>query len=177
MGIEKIAYHIVIVVAAAILHPALDCVGSPKPSDPSDPASMDQPEARALYGKMIEAIRSAKTLSYESRLREEVDDEKWEPWTYRVWMKKPNFFYVETLTKEGENHGILVGDGQYAWSYWPNGRPWFSGEDRGQAYIKYQKTRFNVYMKEPASGKYSIGYSVVMKKSNCFPVLNPSVFQ
>jgi peroxiredoxin/outer membrane lipoprotein-sorting protein len=138
---------------------------------------MDQPEARALYKKMIEAIRSAKTLSYESCLREEVDGEKWEPWTYRVWMKKPNLFYVETITKDGENHGILVGDGQYAWSYWPNGRPWFSGEDRGEAYIKYQKTRFNVYMKEPAPGRYSIAYSVVMKKSNCFPVLDPSVFQ
>ena len=168
---KTISFIIITIFASAFSYQVSDCVGS------SHPATMDQPEARALYKKMIEAIRSAKTLSYESNLREEVDDEKWEPWTYRVWMKKPNFFYVETITKDGANHGILVGDGQYAWSYWPNGRPWFSGEDRGEAYIKYQKTRFHVYMKEPAPGKYSIGYSVVMKKSNCFPVLDPSVFQ
>lgn len=170
---ETIAFIIVTIIAAAFLHPVSNCMGSPKRHEPSHPAKMDEPEARALYKKMIEAIRSAKTLSYESNLRDEVDGEKWEPWTYRVWMKKPNFFYVETMTKDGANHGILVGDGQYAWSYWPNGRPRFSGEDHDV----YKKTRFNVYMKEPAPGKYSIGYAKVMLKSNCFPVLNPSVFQ
>jgi peroxiredoxin/outer membrane lipoprotein-sorting protein len=145
-----------------------------QPQKPSKATFKDQSKARALYGKMTEAIRKAETLSYESCLRDEVDGEKW----YRVWMKKPNFFYVETTTKDGANHGILVGDGQYAWSYWPNGRPWFSGEDRGEGYIKYQKTRFNVYMKEPAPpGKFSISYAKILQKSNCFPVVDPSVFQ
>jgi peroxiredoxin/outer membrane lipoprotein-sorting protein len=170
---KSIIQTIVIVVAAVFLNLVSDCVGSPERHEPSQPTIKDEPRARALYKKMIEAIRSARTLSYESCLREEVDGENWEPWTYRVWMKKPNFFYVETTTKDGINHGILVGDGQYAWSYWPNGRPWFSAEDRDA----YKKTRFQVYMKEPASGKYSIGYAKVMLKSNCFPVLNPSVFQ
>jgi len=170
---EKITYIAIFIVAAACLYPVSDCMGSPKQHELSRPTSKDELEARALYKKMIEAIRGAKTLSYESCLREEVDGEKWEPWTYQVWMKKPNFFHVETMTKDGANHGILVGDGRYAWSYWPNGRPWFSGEDHDD----YEKSRFNVYMKEPAPGKYSIGYAKVMLKSNCFPVLNPSVFQ
>ncbi|MGD2095177.1 MAG: TlpA disulfide reductase family protein, partial [Phycisphaerales bacterium] len=59
-------------------------------------------------------------------------------------------------------------------SYWPNGRPRFRGED----YAAYQKSRFNVYMKEPVGpDKYSIGHAKVMAKSNCLPVLDPSVFQ
>ena len=174
---KNVTWAIVNVTVAVFLCPALDCFGSVQQQQSSEVTIKDEPQARALYKKMLETIRNAKTLSYESHLREEVDGETWDPWTYRVWMKKPNFFHVETTTKDGNNHGILVGDGQTAWSYWPNGRPWFSGEDRGEAYIQYQKTRFNVYMKEPAPGRYSIGYSVVMKKSNCFPVLNPSMFQ
>jgi peroxiredoxin/outer membrane lipoprotein-sorting protein len=150
------------------------CGGAPQRQEPSNPIGRDQPEARALYNKMIGSIRKAETLSYESNLREEVDGDKWDPWTYRVWMKKPNFFRVETVTKDGTKHAILVGDGGHAWSYFPNGRPWFSGEDRGA----YEKSRSDVYVKEPAPpGKYSIGYSIALKKSNCFPILNPSVFQ
>ncbi len=167
-------WTVVVVVGAAFLCLTPDCAGSPQQQKPSNLIIQDEPEARALYGKMTEAIRKTKTLSYESSLREETDGDKWEPWTYRVWMKKPNFFRVETINKDGKNHGILVGDGRYAWSYWPNGRPWFSGEDDDS----YKKSRFNVYMEEPAPpGKYSIGYSVVLKKSNCFPIVNPSVFQ
>jgi peroxiredoxin/outer membrane lipoprotein-sorting protein len=168
---KKTTYIAVIIVVAAFLCAPSDCVGSSKQNESFIPILKDDPKARALYKKMIEAIRSANTLSYESRLQEEADGEKWEPLTYRVWMKKPNFFYVEKENKDGANHGILIGDGQYAWSYWPNGRPEFSGED----YSDYKKTRLNVYMKEPAPEKYSIGYAKVM--INCFPVLNPSVFQ
>ena len=175
---KNVIRPIAIIVGAVLLFLTSECVGSSKQPEQAHPTIKNEPQARALYQKMIGTIHSAETLSYVSNLQEKVDGEKWDPWTYSVWMKKPNYFHVETTTKEGKNHGILVGDGEYAWSYWPNGRPWFSGEDRGDAYIKYQKTRFNVYMKEPAPpGKYSIGYSVIMKKSNCFPVLNPSVFQ
>ncbi|MBN2315544.1 MAG: redoxin domain-containing protein [Sedimentisphaerales bacterium] len=175
---EKITYTLIIVIIAASLFPAPNGFGSAQQQKSSEVTIKDEPRARALYKEMIETIRFAKTLSYESRLQEDDDGEKWDPVTYHVWMKKPNFFRLETEDKDGKNRGILIGDGQTAWSYWPNGRPWFSGEDRGEAYINYQKTRFNVYMKEPAlPGGYSIGYSIVLKKSNCFPILNPSVFQ
>jgi len=171
---EIVTCTIVVVVAVVFLSLIPDGFGSAQQQKSSEATFKDEPQARALYKKMNETIRTAKTLSYESILREKVDGENWEPWTYRVWMKKPNFFYVETITKDSMNHGILVGDGQYAWSYWPNGRPRFSGEDNDA----YKKSRFNVYMKEPAApGKFSIGYAKVMQKSNCFPVLNPSVFQ
>jgi peroxiredoxin/outer membrane lipoprotein-sorting protein len=174
---EIVTCTVVIIVSAVFSYTVPDSFGSAQQQKFSEATFKDDPQARALYKKMMQTIRTAETLSYESNLQEEVDGEKWEPWTYRVWMKKPNFFRVETKDKDGKNHGILVGDGEYAWSYWPNGRPWFSGEDRGEAYIKYQKTRFNVYMRELAPGSYSIRYSTIMKKSNCFPVLDPSVFQ
>jgi peroxiredoxin/outer membrane lipoprotein-sorting protein len=123
---------------------------------------------------MVETIQNATTLSYESNYRTERGQQDPDHGTYRVWMKKPNCFYVETRLGDGQRCGVIVGDGQYAWSFWPNGRPWFSGEDES----RYQKTRANVYMKEPAApGKYAIRYSTVMKKSNFFPVVDPSVFQ
>jgi len=141
---------------------------------PAEATFRDEPAARALYEKMIETIKSAETLSYESAFRNGSDDGPLGHGSYRVRMKKPNYFHVDARLGDGNRRGVLVGDGQQAWSYWPNGRPRFSGEDHDA----WEATRFNVYMKESASpGKYSIRYAVVLKKSNWFPVLDPSVFQ
>jgi len=47
--------------------------------------------------------------------------------TYRIWLRKPNYARVE-VTRPGKKEpgGILVGDGDYFWSYWPG---W---KDRGR---------------------------------------------
>jgi peroxiredoxin/outer membrane lipoprotein-sorting protein len=170
---EIVTCRVVVFVIVAFLLPSPDSYGSAQQQKSSEATFKDEPSAAALYKKMMETIRTAETLSYESSLSEKADGKIWEALTYRVWMKKPNFFYVETITKNDVNHGILVGDAQFAWSYWPNGRPWFSGED----YEAHNRSRFNVYMKEPApSGKFSISYAKILQKSNCFPVLDPSVF-
>jgi len=153
----------------------------PKPSDitlkeetSGDVTFEDEPAARRLYEKMIETMRKAQTLSYKSTHRDVSDGEEYGRSSYTIWMKKPNLFYAEAINEDNKSKGILVGDGQYAWNFWPDGRPSFRGED----YDAYKKSRFNVYMKDPAPpGKYSIGYAVVFKKSNCFPILNPSIFQ
>ncbi len=174
---EIVIYTAVVAIAAAFLCLVPDGFGSARQPKSSEATFKDEPEARALYKKMIETIRKAETLSYESSRTELYGNDKQQPWTYRVWMKKPNFFYVETINEDGTKNGILVGDGRFAWSYWPNGRPLFSGEDRGEAYIRYQKTRFNVYMKEPAQGRYSIGYAKILQKSVGPIIMNPSVFQ
>jgi peroxiredoxin len=174
---EIVTCTIVFVISVVLLLPIPDSNGSAQQKKSSKAIFKDEARARALYMKMIETIRKAETLSYESSLKEEADGEIWEALTYRVWMKKPNYFYVEMIDEDGKNQGILIDDGQYAWRDWPNGRPWFSGEDRGEGYIKYQKTRFNVYMKEPAPpGKFSISYAKILQKGGCFPVLDPSVF-
>ena len=138
-------------------------------------ASVDEPQARALYEGMIRSMRDAVTLYYESSYHkgheiQEADNHG----TYKVWLKKPNCFRLETrLGDDDRFRGIVVGDGQYAWSHWPNGRPYFGGEDEAL----HAQTRFNVYMQQPApAGKYSIRYSTVMKKSNFFPPVDPSRF-
>ncbi|MBN2134026.1 MAG: redoxin domain-containing protein [Sedimentisphaerales bacterium] len=149
------------------------CLGAAA-QPPTDAASRDEPAARALYERMIETIKSAETLSYESAFRNGSDDGPLGRGSYKVRMKKPNYFHVDARLGDGDRRGVLVGDGQHAWSHWPNGRPSFSGEDREA----YEKSRFKVYMKEPAPpGRYSIGHAVVLKKSNWFPVLDPSAFQ
>jgi len=162
------------VIVMAFLCSTPDGFSSARQQKSSEAPFKDEPEARALYKKMNETIRKVETLSYESSRREMFGSDQQQPWTYRVWMKKPNFFYVEMIAEDGTKHGILVGDGKYAWSYWPNGRPWFKGE----AYDAYQKSRLNVYMNEPAPpGSYSIGYAKILQKSVGLPIINPSVFQ
>lgn len=134
----------------------------------------DDPEARALYESMGQAMQNATTLSYEAVFQTGPDKHELDHGLYKVWMKKPNYFRVETrLGDDDQWAGVIVGDGQSAWSYWPSGRPWFSGEDPDA----YEKTRSNVYIKEPAPpGKYAIRYSAVMKKSNHFAIVDPSRF-
>lgn len=140
---------------------------------PSAPA--DELEARALYENMLRSLRSANTLSYESAFRTGPLKNDLDHGTFKVWMKKPNYFRVETRVGDDDRwRGILIGDGQNAWSYWPNGRPFFSGENEAL----HEQTRFHVYLQEPAPfGEYAIRYSAVMKKSNFFAVLDPSAFQ
>jgi outer membrane lipoprotein-sorting protein len=100
----------------------------PPPPGPNAPA--DEPEARALYENMFRSIRSATSLSYESAYQNGPQENNLDHGTYKVWMKKPNYFRVETrLGDDDGRRGILIGDGQNAWSYWPNGRPFFSGEN------------------------------------------------
>jgi len=139
----------------------------------ADKNATDDPEARALHARMLETMRSATTLSYESAYQNSFGKEIQSQGIYSVRMKKPNHFYVETRLGDGKKPGMIVGDGQYAWSYWPDGRPWFGGDDEGT----YEQTRLQVYMQEPAApGKYAIRYSTVMKKSNFFAVLDPAAF-
>ncbi len=128
-------------------------------------------EGYELYRKMIEAMRQADSLSYVSHyvMSSEHHGRTFSMGcTYRVWLKKPNYFRVETeipparldgnaiaslISKEwggrvigslfdwlrswwaGDSSpaerkkgGILVGDGENLWIYWPEGRPRWSSD-------------------------------------------------
>ena len=111
MDTKQITRTVAVAVAAAILCLVSDCLGSAQRQEPPEVQFKDEPGARALYEKMVETVHQAETLSYESSLTEEFGGDKQQPWTYRVWMKKPNLFRVETKDQDGKNHGILVGDG------------------------------------------------------------------
>lgn len=142
--------------------------------EPSDVTFEDEPAARALYEKMIETMRIAESLSYRSDYRWESKGREIGRCTYTIWIKKPNYFRVETENSKGAKGGTLVGDGDYLWIYWPGNRPFFSSEDRDS----YEKTRSNVYMKEATPvGKHSIGHKTGLLGSGMsMPIIDPSTF-
>ena len=152
-------------------------------SDSPEPASQpestevefkDEPAARALYEKMIETMRNAESLSYTSAYMWEAKGEEIGRCTYTIWMKKPNYFRVETVGTDGSDGGTLVGDGNDLWIFWAGGRPCFSSEEREN----YEKTKSNVYMTEPTPlAKHSIGHKTgLLGAGMSMPILDPSTF-
>jgi len=140
----------------------------------SDVTGEDEPAARALYEKMVETMRNAVTLSYKSYYSRESDGREISNCTYTIWMKKPNYFYVETVTSGGRKSGIIVGDGDYLWIYWPDKRPYFDFEETDS----YEKTSSNVYMNKAAPvGKHSIGHEFVKLGAGMgMSIIDPSAF-
>jgi hypothetical protein len=143
--------------------------------DRPDAVYEEEPEARALYEKMIETMRNAESLSYTSDYMWESEGEEIGRCTYTIWMKKPNYFYVETVTEKGKKGGIIVGDGDYLWIYWPNKRPRFAVEEDREI---YEKTSSKVYMKKATPvGKHSIGHEVAgLGAGMCMSIIDPSTF-
>jgi outer membrane lipoprotein-sorting protein len=147
----------------------------------------DEPAAHALYNQMIAAMRKAKSLSYVSRYQMEAKGFK-HGCTYRAWLKKPNYFRVEAeastdvlqtllkaLAKEsGGGSGVLIGDGNTLWIYWPKGRFMYSFENQAA----YEKTRLTSYMKKPAPpGGHSIGHETGFLDAGLgMPIIDPSTF-
>jgi outer membrane lipoprotein-sorting protein len=134
----------------------------------------DQPEARALYEKMIEAIREPETLSYRSEYRWESRGEEIGRCTYTVWLKKPNHFRVEGVSVNGTRSGTIVGDGDHLWIFWSGDRPHFSSEEQES----YDKTRSRVYMKEATPlARHSIGHKTALLGIGMgMPIIDPSTF-
>ncbi|HVW36483.1 MAG TPA: redoxin domain-containing protein [Pirellulales bacterium] len=136
----------------------------------------DDPEAHGLYDKMLQAMRDAETLSFDSQFDKEALGIARTSCTYRVWLKKPNFFRLETTSSSGEQGGVLVGDGVNLWVFWPNGRPRFSSvmERNGD-----NATRSISYMTKPAAdaGKVSIQHEAPLLGAGMgFSILDASIF-
>ncbi len=139
------------------------------------PVFADEPAARALYNKMIEAMRQAESLSYQSDYRRHRPDKRYmRDCTYTVWMKKPNQFRVETLTSKGKRGGVLIGDGDHLWIHWPGGRPYFSADPSRAD----NETRRKSYMKERTPiGRHSIGHKTgILGAGMGMPIIDPSTF-
>jgi peroxiredoxin len=134
----------------------------------------NEPQARALYDQMIEALRQPQSLTYKSDYRWEARGKEIGHCTYTVWLQKPNQFRVEGATANGRHSATLVGDGQTQWLFWSGDRPIFSTDDRE----KYNETRSNVYMKKPAPpGGHSIGRETsALGVGMNMPILDPSTF-
>jgi outer membrane lipoprotein-sorting protein len=134
----------------------------------------DEPEAHALYDEMIAAMRSADSLTWTSQYRWEAQGREIGRCTYRIWLKKPNRFRLETTKRDGKPGGILVGDGDNLWIRWPGERPHFSTEEHED----WERTKDNVYMRERTPlGSHSIAHKTgVLGAGMSMAILNPSVF-
>jgi outer membrane lipoprotein-sorting protein len=141
----------------------------------------DEPAAHALYDQMVEAMRKAESLSYVSHFKFEGKGQVVGECIYRAWLKKPNYFRVETeatspavIAMYGKEGGILIGDGKNLWIHWPQGRPPFALEELAAD----KETRRKSYMTKPAPpGGHSIGHEVVYLGAGMFmPIIDPSTF-
>ncbi len=149
------------------------------PVAPAAPAAAfrDDPAAHALWDRMLQAMREAQTLQWESQHRwfgeggKEISH-----CTYRIWMKKPNYARMEVVG-EKEPPGVLVLDGTYRWIYWPGaeGKPRYGFEKDDAAYERIAHTS---YMKEQApQGRYSLWHQTNFLGGGMgMPVIQPSYF-
>lgn len=139
----------------------------------------DEPAAHALYNRMVEAMRKADSLSFDCKNEVRGRDDHPFVNTYRVWLKKPNYFRVEGSYKDEKKKGggVLIGDGQNLWLYWPSGRPRFCGAvgpiEKDDI---YEKTRMTTYMTKPAPpGGHSILHEAGPTGAGLM-ILDPSTF-
>jgi outer membrane lipoprotein-sorting protein len=176
---RSLAAILAVGIAGAIAWPAIPAgAGEAKPKPPAVPCQ-DEPAAHALYTQMIQAMRQAKSLSYTSRYRMEAKGRTILECIYRVWLKKPNYFRVETertslvaILIMGKTGGTLIGDGKTLWIYWPGGRLQFGPDDKDD-----QATRLKQYMTKPAPlARHSIGHEVAYLGAGSMPILDPSTF-
>ena len=131
----------------------------------------DEPAAHALYDKMIETMRQAESLSYQSVCSGPDDRDRAS--TYNILLKKPNYFHVE-MSNVLSGYSTIVGDGDNLWFYWKGVRPFSAYEDKDS----YEKTRANVYIKKATPiGRYSIRDQVNLLGTTWFGIiLDPSIF-
>ena len=135
----------------------------------------DDPAARKRYFDMIDAFRNAQSLSFQSDFQRGVKDGDSSACHYQAWLKKPNFFRLESRSKDGTLSGVLIGDGDRLWIHWPNGRP-------GWQYVPVteedEKSRFKSYMIKPArKGQHSIWHEALFLGGGMsFPVFELSTF-
>ncbi len=130
-------------------------------------------EGYDLYREMIAALRQAESLSYVSRYEIKGKNDFAHSCTYRAWLKKPNYFRVEGESPVRGKGGILIGDGNRLWIYWPEGRPFVEEDSEAD-----KKTRLTSYMTKPAPlAAHSIGHEVVyLGIGMSMPVIDPSTF-
>jgi outer membrane lipoprotein-sorting protein len=143
----------------------------------TDAAFQDDPAAHQLYQEMIQAMRKATTLSWTGENRAKFQDRFSPSGTYRIWLKKPNYARVE-MTRPGQKKlwGILIGDGDYFWIYWPEGKfryPWEQSGKYAEEYEKYQRKFF--MKKRTPVGMHSIGHEV-FGNLGLMTVIDPSTF-
>lgn len=111
----------------------------------------NEAEAHARYDEMIRAFRQTRSLTYGAVCSMGAPGMPVRTGQCRVWLAKPNHFRVESI-RDGQIHGVLVGDGRNLWIYWPGGPPALSTDTAAEA-----EPRENTYLTKPTpQGAHSI---------------------
>lgn len=154
----------------------LAAAASAEEADAAAPSCADEPAAHALYDQMIDTMRKADTLSYVVHHVFNLGDKLVADCRYDVWLKKPNFFRVEVAPVFGTTTGVLVGDGENLWTYWPQGRPNFTYDEFAGTEAD-PKTRLTCYMTKPTPlARHSIGHETMLLGVDFIPIIDASTF-
>jgi peroxiredoxin/outer membrane lipoprotein-sorting protein len=133
-------------------------LGREQPAAQTPAPVKDEPAARAVWEKLLETMKKADTLSYTTAYKWQAGDRVIGEAKYRVRLKKPGYARVEGLRGK-DTTGVLVGDGERFWLYWPDARPFFSVENQ----TEHEKTRKNSYMRfDLTADQFSISHRVPM---------------
>ncbi|HEY5132084.1 MAG TPA: hypothetical protein VII85_00205, partial [Candidatus Krumholzibacteriaceae bacterium] len=119
-------------IATALISAALVLLSSPTAAPEKrtpDVGLKGDVSALAIYRRMHDAFRDARTLCYESEYVWETGGKEIGHSTYRVWLKKPNYARLESRSSDGAKTSVLLLDGRQMWIYWPNGRPYIHDSD------------------------------------------------
>jgi outer membrane lipoprotein-sorting protein len=175
---DKIAIRFIPAILAVIVSLPAN-VGQAQERPSSSAPFGDEPSAHALYDKMIKTMRDARSLSYASDYLWEDGGREVGHAIYRIWLKKPNQFRLEASRFGSDGlSGVLVGDGDYLWIYWPNGKVRYLYEYSGEYAQQYEKYRFTSYMKERTPpARHSIAHQTGRLGAGMgMTILDPSTF-
>jgi len=147
------------------------------PQAPAAPVE-DEPAGRALYEAMVAAYRGAQSLSYDGKYSfGRANGGYRQDCAYTILLKKPNYVRMEA-SLDGALKGVLIGDGETFWTYWPDGRMRYGWEHDGERAAAYEQTKMTSYMTHPAPlGLHSIGHDAgKLGAGIAMLVFDPSTF-
>lgn len=95
----------------------LEKLAEKPPEFHADAQFRNDPNAHAMYDRMLKEIQKAKTLYYESEYSFGRGGFTPAYASYKMWLKKPNVVRMEAY-QNNRLAGTLIGDGQYFWIHW-----------------------------------------------------------
>lgn len=149
------------------------------PAEPRNQAFVDEPAAHQLYTQMVETMRKAHTLSWSSDYSWSAGTQRLGQATYQIWLKKPNYARMEARRAgDTQPRGILVGDGDYFWIYWPQDKLRYPWEMKGKYAEEYEKYQHVFYEKKRTPvGRHSLGHeSAELGAGLAMTIIDPSTF-
>jgi hypothetical protein len=123
---------------------------------------------------MMKALREARSVTCNGKFSMQLGALPPFGCRFEMRLEKPNAFRVDVKNAKDGTAATLIGDGETAWTFWPDGRPVLSMED----YQTKPADRMSHYMKEPAPlARHSISHlTAMLGYGMSMLILDPSAF-